>query len=334
MISFPAVPLNAFVTLFMAMSSTFPVSAQAPMRNGGQFVTRAITTEHGERRYKLFIPGKYSGSTALPLVVILHGCTQDPDDIARGTRMNDLADEKSVLVAYPEQPESANPKKCWNWYEPAHQKRDEGEPALIAAITRRAMADYRVDGRRVYVAGISAGAAMAVTVALSYPELYSAVGSHSGIPYAAAANVMEALAAMQGKGSKASALALSAKTAMGARARPISAILFQGGSDHVVNALNADQLATQLAAQGATSGKEVVAHPTEKLEAAGGYHYSRVVHRSGNTSVEVWIVDELGHAWSGGSTEGSFTDKNGPNATSEMMRFFLEHPRSSPGSGK
>jgi poly(hydroxyalkanoate) depolymerase family esterase len=319
---------KALPILIMAMSA-ISTGADVPLRAGaGQFVVREISTEHGARRYKLFIPQRYTGSAELPLVVMLHGCTQDADDIARGTQMNELADEKSVLVAYPEQPETANPKKCWNWYDPAHQQRDRGEPAIIAAITRQVMQDYRVDGKRVYVAGVSAGGAMAVAVALSYPDLYAAVGTHSGIPYKAAASVGEALGAMQGRSGEAVALASSAKAAMGTRARAIPAIVFQGGSDVVVNSRNAEQLVAQLsAAQNQVAN--AAAPAVEEGVSASGYHYQRVTHGNGDATVELWLVQELGHAWSGGSTAGTFTDSCGPSATNEMLRFFLAHPRSS-----
>ncbi|MDP9176394.1 MAG: PHB depolymerase family esterase [Gemmatimonadota bacterium] len=328
MIGFPFLP-EALPILIMVMSA-IPGANTPGDSHGGQFVTREISTDHGQRRYKLFIPGSYNGSTALPLVVMLHGCTQDPDDIARGTRMNELAEEKSVLVAYPEQPESANPKKCWNWYDPAHQKRDQGEPALISAITRQIMASHRVDVDRVYVGGLSAGGAMAVAVALSYPDLYAAVGTHSGIPYGAAKTVVEALAAMQGKGGEAAALSSAASAAMGKRARAMPGIVFQGGADAVVNSRNAEQLALQLSAlQGQKPGQKTIAPTEESGVSAEGYHYRQVTHGNGDGTVELWMVQELGHAWSGGSPEGTFTDSRGPNATNEMLRFFLAHPRAS-----
>ena len=315
-------------TVIMAMSSIATGADHFVFTETGQFIMREISTDQGTRRYKLYIPGSYDGSKPLPLVVMLHGCTQDPDDIARGTRLNESAEAKSVLVVYPEQPETANPRKCWNWYEPAHQKRGEGEPALIAAITRRVMEDYRVDSRRVYVAGVSAGAAMAIAVALSYSELYAAVGSHSGIPYAAATTVMEALSVMQGKDGDPVILASKAKNAMGTHARPIPAIVFQGGSDHVVNAANAVHLVAQLlAVQGAPLDDKAITVMGEKVDSAGGYHYTRAVHGNSDGTIELWIVQELGHAWSGGSADGTFTDPKGPNATNEMLRFFLEHPR-------
>lgn len=328
MIRFPFLP-EALPILIMVMSA-IPGANTPRDSHGGQFVIREISTEHGQRRYKLFIPGSYNGLKALPLVVMLHGCTQDPDDIARGTRMNELADEKSVLVAYPEQPESANPKKCWNWYDPAHQKRDKGEPALISAITRQIMAAYRVDVDRIYVAGLSAGGAMAVAVAFSYPDLYAAVGTHSGIPYGAAKTVVEALAAMQGRSGEAAALASDARAAMGTRARAIPGIVFQGGTDAVVNSRNAEQLVSQLSAlRRQTLEQKAIAPAEESGVSAEGYHYRHVTHGSGNGTVELWLVQELGHAWSGGSSDGTFMDSRGPRATNEMLRFFLAHPRSS-----
>jgi poly(hydroxyalkanoate) depolymerase family esterase len=319
-------------TLVMGTAPTIVKGNHFVSAETGQFIMREISTEHGTRRYKLYIPSGYDGSKTFSLVVMLHGCTQDPDDIARGTRFNESAEEKEVFVAYPEQPESANLRKCWNWYEPAHQKRDEGEPALIASITRRVMQDYRVDPQRVYVAGVSAGAAMAVTVALTYPDLYAAVGSHSGLPYGAAATVMEALAAMQGKNSGADVLAAKAKGAMGTRARSMPAIVFQGGSDHVVNATNAVQLVAQLSSiQGVPSSDKAMSTMGEKVESSNGYQYTHSLHGSGETAIELWVVEELGHAWSGGSPAGTFTDAKGPSATTEMLRFFLAHPR--PASG-
>ncbi|CAA9316430.1 MAG: Poly(3-hydroxyalkanoate) depolymerase, partial [uncultured Gemmatimonadaceae bacterium] len=178
-------------------------SAPAPAAAGaapatGSFLAREIDGGAlGARRYKLFVPGGYAAGRPRPLVVMLHGCTQDPDDFARGTRMNVLAEQHKVLIAYPEQPASANPTRCWNWYDPANQRRDGGESALVSAVTRRVMADYAVDGARVYVAGVSAGGAAALAAALVYPELYAAVGVHSGIALGAARDVPGALAAMR-----------------------------------------------------------------------------------------------------------------------------------------
>lgn len=320
------------MTLYQAPLPAAAESAVTLQPHGGEFVTREITTEHGSRRYKIYIPSGYGQAVASPLVVMLHGCTQDADDFARGTRMNTLADEKTMLVAYPEQPQSANPRKCWNWYDSSHQARESGEPALIASITRRVIADYHVDERRVYIAGVSAGAAMALVVALSYPELYAAVGTHSGVAYGAASNVTEALGAMQ-HGGNPIALGASATRAMearsnGAKARSMPAIVFQGSRDQVVHAVNAGQIAAQLAVtQSRHDAGYVMPADARRGVSAGGYHYTHTVQGSGDAVVEVWMVDELGHAWSGGSSSGTFTDADGPDASREMIRFFLDHPR-------
>jgi len=295
------------IGLLVLMALSTVASTPLTGQSAGRFLRAAYAGDAGSREYSLYVPGGYDGSRAVPLVVMLHGCTQDAADFARGTRMNALAEAETALVAYPEQPAAANPKKCWNWYDAAHQARDRGEPSLVAGITRRVMAEYRVDEARVYIAGVSAGGAMASIVALGYPELYAALGVHSGLAFGAASNVMEALGVMQ-RGAAAGAgerLAARAREAMGAHARPLPAIVFHGGRDAVVVPANGRQLADQLAS---------------------------LAPRPADAQVEYRLVDELGHAWSGGSPEGTFTQAGGPDASREMMRFFREHPHPSPAS--
>ena len=317
-------PLVLLAMTFSAAAA--PLSAQAP----GRVLRATYSSDAGSREYALYVPSGYDGTRAAPLVVMLHGCTQDAADFARGSRMNAAAEAETMLVAYPEQPASANPKKCWNWYDPAHQARDRGEPAIVAGITRRVMAEYRVDAARVYIGGVSAGGAMATSTALAYPELYAALGVHSGLAFGAAANVMDALGLMQ-RGADAAAagrLAARAREAMGAagaqHARALPAIVIHGGRDAVVVPANGQQLADQLAALApAPAGADASA---EELT-AGDYRVVR--HRRGNAPVEYWLVQELGHAWSGGSPDGTFTDAKGPDATRVMLRFFREHPHPS-----
>lgn len=308
-------------------------AADTPATSAGQFLWREVKTENGTRRYRLYIPGSHDGSRAFPLVVMLHGCTQDADNIARGTRMNVAAEAKKMVIAYPEQPVSANALRCWNWFDPANQQRDKGEPALIAAITRQVMNDVRVDPARVYIAGVSAGAAMALTLMYSYPELYSAVGIHSGIAYGFVKSMAEGVKAMAIGASNPQVLGAAAVRAMGERAIPVAAIVFHGGADAVVKAVNGAQVVSQIRdanfavetlRKGATAAARSVVSPGEST---GGYHYGRIVHGGGDAVVEAWTVTELGHAWSGGSPDGTYTDAKGPDATAEMIRFFLEHPR-------
>src|SRR5574338_1524506 len=230
----------------------------AAATTAGHFVDGAFTSDAGTRRWRLWVPRRYDGARRHALVVLLHGCTQDPDDLARGTRVTEHADRADVLVLLPEQPETANPKKCWNWYEPAHQVRETGEPALIAGMTRQVVQQWSVDPRRVHVAGISAGAAMASLVSVAYPDLFASVGLHSGIPYRAASNVMEGLQVMANGASEVDRLAHLAHTEMGARARPIPVISVQGERDPVVRPVNAAQtrgawLAMNAAARGDTA---------------------------------------------------------------------------------
>ena len=265
----------------------------------------------GSRTYKLFVPSGYR-SQPVPLVVMLHGCTQTPDDFAAGTRMNVAGEARTFLVAYPAQPASANAQRCWNWFRPGDQRRDGGEPALIAGITRAIMRDHAVDPRQVFVAGLSAGGAAAAVMGEAYPDLYAAIGVHSGLACGAARDLPSALAAMK-HGARVTA-----------ESGPVvPAIVFHGDRDGTVDASNADAVVAQ-AAHGAALRDQ-----TEVGQAPGGNRYRRVVRTDGQgrTVIEHWTVHGAGHAWFGGSPAGSYTDPRGPDATGEMARFFLEHPK-------
>ncbi len=286
--------------------------------SGGQFLARSFSNHAGTRDYKLYIPAGYDGQ-ALPLVVMLHGCTQNPDDFAAGTRMNAIAEEKQCFVVYPAQAQSANGSKCWNWFNAVDQQRDLGEPSIIAGITREVIDSYRVDAQQVYIAGLSAGGAMAVIMGNTYPDLYAAVGIHSGLPYAAANDLPSALAAMRG-GMGAGRARPAPATGANARLQAIPVIVFHGDSDHTVNARNGDQII----AQSMHAGQPAAQANVEQGRAPGGHAFTRTVHKDGGGQVlaEQWLVHGAGHAWFGGSSRGSYTDAKGPDASEEMMRFF------------
>jgi len=306
-----------------------PDPAPAAAREAS-FTWETSPGETGPRRYRLFVPASYDGSREVPLVVMLHGCTQDPDDFARGTRMNEVAEEHGFLVAYPEQTAAGNPQKCWSWFDPAHQGRGRGEPEDVARIAREVMAARRVDPARVYVAGVSAGGAMALILAANYPELFAAAGSHSGVAFRAAGGVQEALRAMQRGAADTAGLGAAVARAMGERARPVPVIVFHGGADPVVRPVNAEQTAVQWAAFSGIAGAPLRASDDEERDPDGdGFRPARTrfLDARGRAVLEAWVVPGLGHAWSGGSAEGTFTETRGPDASREMMRFFLEHPR-------
>ncbi len=286
-----------------------------PVPEGAAYLARSFTGAAGARDYKVYVP-KRANRRAVPLVVMLHGCTQNPDDFAVGTGMNRLADELGFIVAYPQQPASANPSVCWNWFELAHQRRDQGEPAIIAGITRAVMTEFAVDPARVYVAGLSAGGAMAAILSAAYPELYAAAGIHSGLPHAAAADLPSAFAAMRGGPGPSGAKRPRVKGA-GGRVRTI---VFHGASDRTVDPSNADAILAD-----ARAGVAGGVHETQEAGTAGGLAYARtlVSDAHGFPHAEYWAIDGLGHAWSGGSPDGSFTDRRGPDASREMLRFFL-----------
>jgi poly(hydroxyalkanoate) depolymerase family esterase len=275
------------------------------------FVAGSYANSHGSRDYKLFVP---SGDTAkpLPLLVMLHGCLQDPDDFALGTRMNAIAEEQRIFVLYPAQSEAANQTRCWNWFNAANQRRDQGEPSIIAGMTREVIGSYNIDARRVYVAGMSAGGAMAAIMAATYSDLYAAVGIHPGMPYGAAQNLMAALAAM--KDGRAIVTQLPSKS--------IPLIVFHGDQDNMVNARNGEQLVSQWLGGPTPAGTQDTA--TARASEGNGRAFTRTRYRdgAGHALAENWLVHDAGHAWSGGGSGGSFADASGPDASREMLRFF------------
>ncbi|TFZ05562.1 PHB depolymerase family esterase [Ramlibacter henchirensis] len=289
-----------------------PPAPQAPPEPGkGAF----IHGRHGGanlagRDYKLFIPPG-AGSRPMPLVLMLHGCTQDPDDFAAGTRMNELAQAQGFFVLYPAQSQRANPQRCWNWFKSNHQGRGRGEPELLAGMVRDVMARHPIDPARVYVAGLSAGGAMAAIVAAAYPELFAAVGVHSGLAPGAAQDVPSAFEAMK------------SGAARKPRPLPVPTIVFHGDADTTVHPTNGRQVIAAAAGAGGTSTA------SEELRANGRRTATRQVHRdaAGAVAMEHWTVHGSPHAWSGGSARGSYTDPQGPDASAEMLRFFFEHPR-------
>ena len=281
--------------------------SRAPIPEGARFEERRHEGPHGALSYKLYAPAHRVASP--PLLVMLHGCTQDPDDFALGTRMNALAEETGALVAYPRQPAEANPNRCWNWFEPAHTGRS-GEAARIAGIAADVVRDEGCDAGRVFAAGLSAGGAMAAALGASHPKVFAAVGIHSGLPAGAAHDMPGAFAAMAGRSHAALPI-------------PVPVIAFQGLADRTVAPVNAERIA--MAGRPGGGAKPRVLRGTREGRA---FERVRLPASGGAGAVELWRVEGLGHAWSGGSGEGSYADPAGPDASRAMMEFFLGGDRS------
>ena len=287
---------------------------------GGKFVAQRLDTREGSLQYKLYIPGGHTGA-ARPLIVMLHGGGQDADDFALGTGMNELAEQHQCFVLYPQQSSGANWSMCWNWFDETHHHRDRGEPGLIAAVTRKVMAEHAVDRTRIYVAGLSAGGAMAVILGRTYPELFAAVGCHSGLAHGSATDRYSAFQAMQ-DGVDAHALPRRNLEAS------VPIIVFHGDMDFTVHPRNS----TCIVQQCLDSYRALARHEHADVSVwketgrEGGRAFTRHVHkgRSGRVVAEHWTINGTGHAWSGGLRRGSYTDANGPVASKEMLRFFLQ----------
>lgn len=326
------------VAALAVTSSAVVLSGGVAASAAGSFTS--VTSADG-RTYKLYVPAGYDSTTPAPLVVMLHGCTQDPDSFAAGTRMNEVAEARGFLVAYPKQPSTAAPNSCWRWYDAAQQSRSGSEVTSLVGVVRHVQSRFAVDAGRVYSAGLSAGGAMTAVLAATYPDVFAAVDIGSGLEYGAASDQSSGSLALTQGGPDPVVQGRKAYTAMGPRARRVPTVVFHGTSDYVVYPKNADQLRTQwvttndLVAGGGTARGAVSTTPTSTSsgQVSGGRAFTReryVDSTDGRTVVERYLVTGMGHAWSGGSTAGSYTDPQGPDESTLAWQFFAANPM--PGS--
>lgn len=297
----------------------------------------AHSSHAGSHPYFVYTPTGYRVGTPVPLIVMLHGCAQTALDFATSTGMNVLADRYGFLVAYPQQIRSGNSTCCWNWFKSTHQTRGRGEPAMIASMVRdieQKRERWTIDSRRIYVAGLSAGAAMTAILGATYPDMFAAIGLHSGLAYRAATNMFDGLRAMRRGGPDPLKLGMEAYKAMGPVARVMPSIVFHGTGDSVVDPINGEGVVRQwlqtnrLASQGTIDARFEEPSRTETGRVQNGYAYS--VHRwidgQGQEVQAYWRVEGMGHGWAGGSPGGSFTHPLEPNASLAMYQFFMQHP--------
>ncbi|WP_240790352.1 PHB depolymerase family esterase [Rhodobacter sp. SY28-1] len=280
------------------------------MPDGASFTASNFSCTEGERRYLTYLPASVSDGLQ-GLVVMLHGCTQTPEDFAAGSRMNALAEQHRLLIVYPHQSRGENAQSCWNWFRRGDQMRDRGEPAILAGLAEQIAARHDVPSDKVFAAGLSAGGAMAAILGETYPEVFSAIGVHSGLPVGSAKDVPSAFAAMSGN---------PMPRASTQRAPAARAIVLHGTADSTVHPRNGHEIVAQ-----ALEAGPVQTLQTEDRGQAAGRSYTRnvTVDGAGIALVEHWEIDGLGHAWSGGSPDGSYTDSKGPDASAEIIRFFL-----------
>ncbi|MGO8800992.1 MAG: alpha/beta hydrolase family esterase [Roseiarcus sp.] len=289
-----------------------PTSERAPPAFDHRFTARAYRGAAGTLNYRLYVPADHA-ERDLSLLLMLHGCTQNPEDFAVGTRMNDLADEFGLIVAYPHQPRSANASGCWNWFDRRHQHRGSGEPAKLAGLAQALAAEFGVPKERIFVAGLSAGGAMAEVLAATYPDVFDGVGIHSGLPYGAANDVPSAFAAMKGTGVAGPA----PRAASNADCRKI---IFHGGADATVHPTNGERILAE-----AQRGPEPLRRIDLDWEIESGRVNRTVLQDAdGRAVVERWFVEGGAHAWFGGDSRGAYTQSVGLDASRVMVRFFLK----------
>jgi len=303
---------------FVLPGSTNP-SKPPVIPKGAQYLERTHSCSKGARDFRLYLPARQPGGPK-GLIVMLHGCTQNPDDFATGTNMNAIAQKHGLAVAYPAQTRVQNPSSCWNWFAPANQSRGAGEPAVIASLAQALMLEFSLERDAVFVAGLSAGGAMAVILADTYPDVFSAAGVHSGLPRGSANTVISALSAMR-SGGKPKASFASRRKAAAKPNRDMRRIVFHGDADSTVHPSNAPQIVV-----GAV-GTRKPAHVSPETASGRDYVRSDYILPDGTVDVELWQVSGAGHAWSGGKKGGSYTDSRGPDASAEMVRFFLARTR-------
>jgi poly(hydroxyalkanoate) depolymerase family esterase len=279
----------------------------------GNFTTRTYQHSLRDLTYMLYIPSNTS-THEQSLLIMLHGCTQTPADFALGTQMNSIADEFNLIVAYPLQPKTANSLGCWNWFDARHQKQGSGEPAMLASLAENLRKEFSISKRRVFAAGLSAGGAMAEILASTYPDQFEAVGVHSGLPHGSASSVANALSAMKGNSK------LEPRS-NGTTAGQSRRIVFHGSSDITVHPSNSERI---VKCGRIKSGKLNEIQQTSQIN---DRQVDRVIlrNKNGTSVIEQWTIVGGGHTWFGGNSKGSYTDPKGPNASREMVRFFLEN---------
>ncbi len=283
---------------------------------GAQYLERTHSCSTGARDFSLYLPASQPDGPK-GLIVMLHGCTQDPNDFATGTDMNAIAQKHGLAVAYPAQTSGHNAANCWNWFAPSDQARGGGEPAVIASLARALMVEFSLERTAVFVAGLSAGGAMAVILADTYPDVFSAAGVHSGLPRGSANNVLSAMSAMRDGGQTPALSSVTRSRAAAIPDRDMRRIIFHGDADSTVHPSNASQIVV------AVVGDREPAQVSPKSASGRAYVQSDYALPNGTIDVELWQVDGAGHAWSGGKAGGTYTDPKGPDASSEMVRFFL-----------
>ncbi|CAN5216054.1 PHB depolymerase family esterase [soil metagenome] len=310
-----------------------PASLQPPGL-WSRFYQSASSTDHraSPRRmeYWLYIPDGVK-KDLMPLVVMLHGCEQSASQFAQGTRMNQLAAKKGFAVLYPQQSRKENASRCWNWYDKTNQD-GGGEASMIVGVVQKVREKFPIDASRIYIGGMSAGAAMANIIALRHPQLIAAVGLHSGAVFGEAQSALGAIAVMQHGSRNANFGTLHAALGGAGAQQKIPAILIHGERDFVVRSVNMAHAAKQFRVLNQLSGESdepvISEHPRVATASQSRNAYKTFDYFDGRKLiVRVCEIAQLDHAWSGGDCSLRFNACEGPDASLMMWNFFALHRR-------
>ncbi|AWH53533.1 PHB depolymerase esterase [Stenotrophomonas sp. ESTM1D_MKCIP4_1] len=330
--------ITSIRTLLLGLCTWLAMSATAAAADTpGHWDFGVYGNVYGAREYQVWVPANYQPSQPLPLLLVLHGCVTGPNLMGEASGFNDVADTEGFIVVYPRQNVTANPMRCWNFPLPVNQARGSGEPSILAGIVDEVKAGYAVDPRRVYVTGISAGGAMTATMLACYSDVFAAGAIHAGGMYKGATTVSgSAYALLAGSiYSPDSNGRLAWQCSGSPKPRPLPVLVFHGSADSTVNPINGQQAVRQflqtndLADDGLDNDSvKYVPTSTYQGQVPGGRSYTVDTYAyNGRVLAQHYVVQGMGHAWSGSQTGLPFTDAQGPDATLITWLFLKDNQR-------
>jgi len=326
------------VIKFLFTFSSVLLFLLSPNLEAGRIESGSYYSFNGMRSYKVFLPSNHSESTnhgKIPVIIALHGCMQDSESFAAGTRLNEWAEKLGFAVYYPEQSKFFNIYNCWNWFLPTNQMKNTGEAELIMGGLKKVTREFSLNKDKTFLLGMSSGGAVVSILANCYPRSFQAVATHHGTMYKAASDVFSAKEVVY-NGSKIAPEVAAAKgyscSGFTPKKNPLPAVIIHGSRGAVMRAIHATQVESELRIfndyldNGIRDNSLDDEMTFEKFTPDNLYSYDVVTwsHR-GRPYIKRYMIETLGHAWSGGDNQYEFNDPHGPDATKIILDFFSEY---------